>query len=223
MESSSEKDGFTNINLNPNPRENGGVQSNGGFGFGPDMPLAWRDGGKDGILSGVAVKARTALPVTSRLVVNFRWGLNVPSDIGRKFPFLTVDKIGIERVEDLKEVKKKMKNTDSNVGDVELLKGMCSWMTRDLVALEKENRDLKQSLEELRVVARNCRRENGSVAKNVLTPSVVENSGGFKQWKTKRDSGEENGRREVKKSVNQVSSASVESELQKAIQAASSL
>ncbi|KAK9266856.1 hypothetical protein L1049_027115 [Liquidambar formosana] len=215
MESCDGKDGFPNRN----------PIANAGIGFAPERPLVWRDlkidscNGKDGIFSGVAVRARTALPVTSRLAVNFRWGLNLPSDLGKKLPFLTVDKVGIERVGEVKEVNKK--SFESDVGDLELLKGMCFWMRRDLEVLQKENREMKQYLEEMRlgVTARNRHSENGGVGKNAL-PTYVENSGYFEKWRSKKSGGEENGRRETKKSVNRVSN--VESELQKAIKAVSS-
>ncbi|RVX14464.1 hypothetical protein CK203_017225 [Vitis vinifera] len=140
MGSCSGKDGLQNPNLSPNPNVNGV--------FGSEVWKMDSCGGKGGIWSGFAVTARTVLPVTKRVAVNCRWGVNFPEK-GTKLPFLTVDKVEIERVEEVKDVKVKSVKRDS--GDLELLKGMCFWMKRDLEVLEKENREMKQSLEEIRL------------------------------------------------------------------------
>ncbi|GAY63495.1 hypothetical protein CUMW_226050 [Citrus unshiu] len=47
---------------------------------------------------GIAVKARTVLPVTKRIMMNLRWGVNLPVDSEDKMPCLTVNKIRIERL-----------------------------------------------------------------------------------------------------------------------------
>ncbi|XP_042482398.1 uncharacterized protein LOC122062822 [Macadamia integrifolia] len=86
-------------NDNDHSKENSGTQINGG----PEGPLVWRDfsESRGGLLFGVAVMAKMVLPVTKRAVVRFKWGVNFPSDFGgKKLPFLTVDKIGIERVDE---------------------------------------------------------------------------------------------------------------------------
>jgi hypothetical protein len=61
--------------------------------------LAWKNSGKDRFLSGVAVLARQVLPITKRVMVNLRWSVNFPSDLGKRKPYLTVSKIGIQRVQ----------------------------------------------------------------------------------------------------------------------------
>ncbi|KAJ6327178.1 hypothetical protein OIU78_014127 [Salix suchowensis] len=170
---------------------------------------------------GSSVKAKTALPLTKRVSMNLRWAVNFPGDLGIKMPYLIVNKIGIERVERLKEVKKE-KNNDSNLGDLELLKGMCFWMRRDLEVLEAENREMKHYLENMRlgVLARNSRKEINGLVKKVV-PASSDNLGDFEQWRRKKNDGEGNGQREeLKKSANKVTD--LESELQKAIKAASS-
>ncbi|XP_057977664.1 uncharacterized protein LOC131164471 [Malania oleifera] len=222
-------DGFVPFRLGPDlkPKENAGVFSNGGSGIGffPERPLAWRDlrmdscCGKDGILSGFALRARTVLPVMKGVVMNFRWGVNFPAEFGKSMPFLTVDKFGIERLEDAKEVK--VKRSDGDRGDVELLKGMCFWMSRDLEALQKENGEMKQKLEELRsgFLVRNHSRELDGIGKKLM-PSSFENPSQFEQWRGRKNGREDNGRRETDKAVNRASD--VESELQKAIKVASS-
>lgn len=210
----SRKYGFTN----PESSKNCGVDLNSGTGLVSERQLALKDSGKDGILHGVAVMARTVFPVTKRLTVNMRWGVNFPADLRKTMPYLRVNKIGIERVEEVKEV---VKNSGENdVGDLELLKGMFFWMRRDLESVEKENREMKQSLEEMRlgISVKNFRRESDVIGKKVLPPTS-ESSSEFERWRSKKSGEEENGKRESKKSTNRVSD--VESELQRAIKAAS--
>lgn len=202
------------------------------------------DDKKGGSLGRIAVKARTVWPVTKRVMMNLRWGVNLPADSEVKMPYLTVNKIGIERVDKVEEMKRK-KNMESDVGDLELLKGMCFWMRRDLELLEKENKDMKQCLEEMAmgVSPRNCHGISDSIGKKVFPYSSesfgeaksyggVSDSSGKKLYSASSDSfgefekrrnkknGEGNGHAEYKKSVNQASD--LESELQKAIKAASS-
>ncbi|KAJ9152615.1 hypothetical protein P3X46_026162 [Hevea brasiliensis] len=210
-----EKVGFAN----DNPSDIDGVYAhNGGIGFLPDRHLVSGDRKKGGFTSGVAVKARTVVPLSKRLKVNLRWGVNLPGDMGLKMPYLTVNKIGVERIEEVKETKEK--SNENNKGDLELLKGMCFWMRRDLEIIEKENRDMKQILEDMRsgVSTRNLRRESTGVGKN-LVPASSDRLGEFRQWKSKK-SDEAIGQTELKKPANPVTD--LESELQKAIKAAAS-
>ncbi|XWS49224.1 hypothetical protein CRYUN_Cryun13aG0145500 [Craigia yunnanensis] len=194
-----------------------GLYSNDEFGM--ERSLVRKDDKKGGIFGGIAVRARTLFPVTKKAVVNLRWAVNLPADVGSKMPYLTVNKICIERVEEVKEVKNK--SIGSNEDDLELLKGMYMWMKRDLGMLENENREMKQCLEDMRlgVSARNFRRESEGHGRRVSAASVG-NSNEFERWRSKQSVDEVNGGREVKRSTNKMSD--VESELQKAIKAASS-
>lgn len=211
------RDGF----LNSGFMEKNRVCPNSGIGSEPERQFAWKNGGKDdGLLSGIAVMARTVLPVRKRVVVNMRWGVNFPANLGTKFPYLALNKIGIERVEEVKEEKKKKSaETESNVADMEVLKGMCFWMSRDLELLEKENRVMKQSLEQIKlgVSGKHYHRESGTGEK-VLQPTR-ESSGEFERWRSKKSVNGDAEGRETKKPTTQVSD--LESELQKAIKAAS--
>jgi hypothetical protein len=209
------KEGFANRNYIDDV-----YVDNNGIGFLPERQPVWKDGKKEGFSSGVGVKARTVLPLTKRVMMNMRWAVNFPGEFGIKMPYLIVNKIGIERVEVLKEVKKE-KSNESNVGDLELLKGMCFWMRRNLEVLETENREMKQYLEDMRlgVSARNSRREANGPVKRVV-PRSIGSLDEFDQWKSKKNDGEGNGQRELKKPANKVTN--LESELQKAIKAASS-
>lgn len=195
------------------------------MGLGWGRPLARKNEKKDWVFGGIAVRARTLFPVTKRAVVNLRWALNLPSDVGSKMPCLTVNKIGIERVEDVKEVKNKSVSISSNEDDLELLKGMYMWMKRDLETLEKENREMKQCLEDMRIgvpVRNNVRRESEGLGSRRVSTPPVKNSNEFEQWRSKKSvAAGDNGGKEVKKNAaNKMSD--VESELEKAIKAASS-
>ncbi|KAF8050530.1 hypothetical protein N665_1945s0002 [Sinapis alba] len=112
-----------------------------------------------GLLSGVEVAARTSLPVRGRAVVNFRWGVRVPTEIRRdfdptaeislrRFPFLVMDKIGIEHVDgsDGKEIK-----PASDTGKVSGLRNGDD-VCLVLEELRSENRQLKRAVEDLRGV-----------------------------------------------------------------------
>ncbi|KAJ6946853.1 hypothetical protein NC651_001524 [Populus alba x Populus x berolinensis] len=209
------KEGFANHNYIDDV-----YVDNNGIGFLPERQPVWKDGKKEGFSSGIGVKARTVLPLTKRVVMNMRWAVNFPGEFGIKMPYLIVNKIGIERVEVLKEVKKENSN-ESNVGDLESLKGMCFWMRRNLDVLETENREMKQHLEDMRlgVSERKSRREANGLVKRVV-PASIGSLDEFDQWKSKKNDGEGNGQRELKKPANKVTD--LESELQKAIKAASS-
>ncbi|KAL5550945.1 hypothetical protein UlMin_001121 [Ulmus minor] len=188
-------------------KDNFRVYSNGGMGSAEDK-----------FFSGIAVMARTVLPVTKSLAVNMRWGVNFPANLGSKFPYLTLNKIGVERIEEMKEEKKEI--AEGKMGDLELLKGMCFWMKRDLELLEKENGEMKNSLEQMKLRAVSGKRlhgESDGVGKTMQLPPT-ESSGDYERWKSRKNGREENGRREPQKSTN---ASDLESELQRAIKAAS--
>ena len=124
---SDESFGWQDLKLEPRSGNGNGSFFNGvdsirsdGIGFVRDRTSLLKDDDKKG---GIAVKARTVLPVTKRVMMNLRWGVNLPADSEVKMPYLTVNKIGIERVEKVEEVKRE-KNIESDTGDLELLKGM---------------------------------------------------------------------------------------------------
>lgn len=90
---------------------------NGGNGSAAERSLAGRN---DGLFFGIALMARTVLPVIKSMVVNMCWCVNLPAKFGKTMPYLMVNKIGFERVKEVKVVQEKM--VESNVGDLELLK-----------------------------------------------------------------------------------------------------
>lgn len=201
----------------PNNKNSFESHSNGGLGFAPERPLVVKNNGKYGVSPGIAVMARTAISLTKGLSLNLRWGLNFPGHMGLKMPSLTVNKIGLERIE---EVVKNKQNTDASDGDWHLLKSICFWMRRDLEIVEKENKELKGLIDEMKMgFTKKNHRENGG-GKQIPQQRSSESSVEFERWRSKRNGKEDSGQRETKKSQNLASD--VESELQKAIKAASS-
>ncbi|XP_039029834.1 uncharacterized protein LOC120164155 isoform X2 [Hibiscus syriacus] len=183
-------------------------------GFGMERSLVRTDDKKAGIFCGTAIRARTMFPVTKRAVVNLRWTVNLPSSLGSKLPNLTINKIGIEKPDEVNGERKK--SVASNEDEFELLKGVYSWMRRDLEKLENENREMKQCIEDVRHEI-SASRESEGLGRRASTP-WAKNSNDLEQWRSKRSSGEDNSGREAKKNVNKMSE--VEIELQKAIKAA---
>nr|XP_027085087.1 uncharacterized protein LOC113707124 [Coffea arabica] len=222
------KSTFSNTPSSPSGKINGEASS---FGFVPlERPVNLKDfslenKGKDSIFKGISMMARTEMPLAKRVLMTLRWGVNFPDDFSKQLPYMAVNKIGIERVDRVKEVEGgKQKRSEGSVGgDSELLKGMCLWMKRELDMLQRENREMKHNLEEMRLGPSG---KNGGSSgalgetNRKKTIPVVEESSGFEQWRSKKNGGEENSKKEVKKNGNRLSD--VESELERAIKAASS-
>ncbi|XP_010554868.1 PREDICTED: uncharacterized protein LOC104824470 [Tarenaya hassleriana] len=123
-----------------------------------------------GLISGVEVAARSSLPVRGRAVLNFRWGVRVPLEIRhdldptaeislRRFPFLVMNKIGIEHVDGPIAKESKPPNDPGKVsgpgpgpgqrGNTDVTE-VCLAVNRQLEALQSENGQLKRAVEDLR-------------------------------------------------------------------------
>lgn len=159
------------------------------------------------------------------MAVRFRWGVNFPSDLRKNFPFLSVDKIEVERVDEVKGESEGKKS----VADFELLKGMCSSVGRDLEDLRRENREMRRCLDEMKfgmIFKQDLGYRGGYndvVSKRVPKPlPASENLGEIEGWnKVKKNGVKENVvKKEVMSNLNRAND--LESELQRAIQAASS-
>ncbi|KAJ0970832.1 hypothetical protein J5N97_018791 [Dioscorea zingiberensis] len=133
-----------NPNPNPNPKENGG-----GVYHPIPVPPREQTGLEDLLASGVVAVARTSVPVGRRAAVRLRWGVNMPKPeaVGwGRLPYLSVDKISIEAVK--KEDDNKIKEKKDL--DADLMKGAVYWMGREVEELQKENRMIKENVEELK-------------------------------------------------------------------------
>ncbi|PWA96935.1 hypothetical protein CTI12_AA034450 [Artemisia annua] len=193
---------------------NGVENGENSYGFVPlDRTVSWKgmtvdSVGKDSILSGVLVSADTELPVTKRVKVNLRWGVGVPSEFDKQLPYLRVNKIKIERID---EVKEDGDEKGSELGEFDMLKGMYSWMSKELSELQNENREMRRALEDIksRQVVRNQNKGysvggggGGGGGGKRVGPVVEATTEGFEQWRAKKKGGgggEANGQREVKK------------------------
>ncbi|GFQ04005.1 hypothetical protein PHJA_002544400 [Phtheirospermum japonicum] len=165
------------------------------------------------ILKGIQLAARTQMPVSKRVGLDFRWWVNFAED--NQMPVLRINKIGVRRVYDdvLVGEDEKNKKKSSDQGEVEVLKGMCFWMKKELDGLTRVNREMKCELEEMKA--------GHSARINVERPN--NSGGGFEKWRSNKRKGEEiiNGKKEEKKSgVSSVAAVDVENELERAIKAA---
>lgn len=120
-----------------------------------------------GVLSGMEVAARTAVPVKGKALVKFRWGMRIPSEmksglggIGdptagishRKIPFLVMDKIGIEHVDssDSRQAISAASKAGVEVGTNAEVAEACCTVKRQLEVLQAENGLLRRAVEDLR-------------------------------------------------------------------------
>lgn len=116
-----------------------------------------------GVLAGVDMVATTALPVRSRAVVNFRWGVRVPAEITsestaginfKKMPYLVMNKIGVEHVDgaDSKEkTSKKEAGQELGITGKADVVEVCFNLKRQMEILQSENGLLKKAVEDLRL------------------------------------------------------------------------
>ncbi|KAL0326586.1 UNVERIFIED_CONTAM: hypothetical protein Sangu_1736600 [Sesamum angustifolium] len=129
-----------------------GCDSNS-FGFVPlESPASVKDlsverNDKDSIFKGIQLAARTEMLVGKRVALNFRWFTKFSED---QMPVLRINKIGIQRVDDvLKDDEESKKKSEAKAGELEMLKGMCFWMKRELDVLTRVNREMKCELQEM--------------------------------------------------------------------------
>lgn len=115
-----------------------------------------------GVLAGVEMAATTALPVRSRAVVNFRWGVRVPAEITsestaginfKKMPYLVMNKIGVEHVDGADSKEKTSKKEAGQqlgiTGKADVVE-VCFNLKRQMEILQSENGFLKKAVEDLR-------------------------------------------------------------------------
>ncbi|VVB03082.1 unnamed protein product [Arabis nemorensis] len=157
-----------------------------------------------GLISGVDVAARTSMSLGGSAVVNFRWGIRVPTEIKhgfnptaaislKKIPFLVMNKIGIEHVEgnETKTGKKPGRVSGTGVpGNADVVEA-CLAVRRQMEELERENLQLKRSVEDLRQVVTNVRQ----------FPAEPMDFGSSEKRKTVDYGGKKNAAEELKKAV----------------------
>ncbi|KAL5545474.1 hypothetical protein UlMin_005161 [Ulmus minor] len=115
-----------------------------------------------GLFSGTEVTARTAMPVKGRAVVNFRWGVRIPSELKsgvsdptvgfsfQKIPVLVMNKIGIEHVEVYDSKTITQADSGSSLPRNADVAEACFTLKRQLDIMQAENGQLKKAMEDLR-------------------------------------------------------------------------
>ncbi|KAL1568921.1 hypothetical protein AAHA92_00465 [Salvia divinorum] len=173
------------------------------------------------ILKGMQLAATTQMPLAKRLALNFRWRVNFAED---QLPILRINKIGIHRIDVAVIADEK---NEAKSGELEMMKSMFFWMKREADDLTRANQQVKSEFEELRrrsgvgggdVVREGVRRSSGVGSGNAKERARKKAVGPMKQWKVE-ESGNGGEKREEKKNANV--GIDVESELQRAIMAAS--
>lgn len=119
----------------------------------------------ENLFSGMTASARTALPLKSRAVVNFRWGLRFPAAEGeadavligrtdrtssisfRNLPLLVMNKIGIEHVP--KNDSKRFKTSPGSNNPADVTEA-CLNVQKQLELIQAENGLLRNTLNDLR-------------------------------------------------------------------------
>ncbi|XWS43225.1 hypothetical protein CRYUN_Cryun16bG0084400 [Craigia yunnanensis] len=154
----------SSIEVVDSPAVNGG---SAGFFAEKRKLVALNAGDIGGILSGIEVAARTAVPVKGKALVKFRWGMRIPSEMNsgvggigdptagislRKIPFLVMDKIGIEHVDssDSKQTIYTVSKAGPEVSSNADVAEACYTVKHQLEALQAENGLLKRAVEDLR-------------------------------------------------------------------------
>lgn len=192
---------------------------------GKDLSVVGENDYKSSILKGIHLMAMTQIPMAKRVSLNCRWGVSFPEDLG--FPAMRINKIGLQRVDEVVEEDKerKKKSDEGNRVEMEMVKGMCFWMKRELDVLTRINSEMKSELAEMKARARHS---GGGVGAEYSRESVRKKVVGSpsEEWRSKKngvaeDSGLMNGKKEEKKK-NSSLAIDVENELQRAIKAAAS-
>ncbi|CAK8539559.1 unnamed protein product [Lathyrus sativus] len=205
--------GWQNLNLEPfGHRDDNNNNSNNvvvGVGVVPDG----KNSEKCGLSPSVAVMARTILPVAQGLLLKFRWGVNFPGNkSGLKIPYLTVNKIGLERVD---EVKLNELNCENREDDLQMGKDVSLWAKGDLEKVEKENKEMKSMLDEMKMRVSSGEGKLANPKKHLSGESFQTRGSNNNNNDRKK-----NEKKQPSKSQNVVVVGDLESELEKAIKAA---
>eukprot|EP00252_Welwitschia_mirabilis_P003328 TRINITY_DN1340_c0_g2_i1.p1 TRINITY_DN1340_c0_g2~~TRINITY_DN1340_c0_g2_i1.p1 ORF type:complete len:423 (+),score=79.65 TRINITY_DN1340_c0_g2_i1:200-1468(+) len=115
------------------------------------------------LLSGMSFSAFTSMSVRKHCLLKLRWGLKVPSNLLHgnhsgfslsRVPFLCLQKISIENVEQLKKAKTGRHGLvlpliGDETEELDRIRVMCFSMKNHLHSLEVENRKLKKAIEDM--------------------------------------------------------------------------
>lgn len=177
-----------------------------------------------GVLAGVDMVATTALPVRSRAVVNFRWGVRVPAEITseltaginfKKMPYLVMNKIGIEHVDGADSKEKTSKKEAGQqlgiTGKADVVE-VCFNLKRQMEILQSENGLLKKAVEDLR-------REILDGKSNPFNGDL--NSGKYREFERNGNNKASNNRNDRRNGEKKSMESDVNEELKRALKGAS--
>ncbi|XP_047341555.1 uncharacterized protein LOC124945206 [Impatiens glandulifera] len=155
---------------------------------------------KECLLSGMAVTAKTELPLMKRLSMSFRWGVNFTEDIKKQLPYLTVNKISIQRIDAVDQTKVKPDNGD-NKSDLIAMKDLFLSTRKELEVLQSHNREMVWVLDEMKTASSPQGRQWAKTA-NPIRESYGDSE---QQRKIGGGGGDEinGGKKEAKKNMNQ--------------------
>ncbi|KAL5099092.1 hypothetical protein RYX36_003419 [Vicia faba] len=203
--------GWQNLNLEPYGHRNDNDNNVVAGSVVPDG----KNSEKHGLSPCVAVMARTILPVTQGLLLKFRWGVNFPGNkSGLKIPYLTVNKIGLERMDEMKRDELKSENRE---GDLQMVKDVCLWAKGDLEKVEKENKEMKRVLDEMKMRVSSGEGKLSNPKKHLSGESFQTQTRGNNNNNIDR---KKNEKKQSNMAQNVVVVSDLESELEKAIKAA---
>lgn len=83
--------------------------------------------------------ARSEVPVGKSAAVRLRWAVNFPADLGKRVPFLTLDKLSVERGED----------AVVPAAESAIAREAVEGMGRDVEGMKRENESMKLLVGEL--------------------------------------------------------------------------
>lgn len=177
-----------------------------------------------GVLAGVEMAATTALPVRSRAVVNFRWGVRVPAEITsestaginfKKMPYLVMNKIGVEHVDGADSKEKTSKKEAGQqlgiTGKADVVE-VCFNLKRQMEILQSENGLLKKAVEDLR-------REILDGKSNPFNGDL--NSGKYREFERNGNNKASNNRNDRRNGEKKSMESDVNEELKRALKGAS--
>ncbi|KDO50135.1 hypothetical protein CISIN_1g043464mg [Citrus sinensis] len=177
-----------------------------------------------GVLAGVDMVATTALPVRSRAVVNFRWGVRVPAEITsestaginfKKMPYLVMNKIGVEHVDGADSKEKTSKKEAGQqlgiTGKADVVE-VCFNLKRQMEILQSENGLLKKAVEDLR-------REILDGKSNPFNGDL--NSGKYREFERNGNNKASNNRNDRRNGEKKSMESDVNEELKRALKGAS--
>lgn len=152
-------------------------------------PFPWKEFSvespyKECLLSGIAVTARTELPLMKRLSMSFRWGVNFTEDIKKQLPYLTVNKISLQRIDVVDQTKEMKVKEDQTSDHLTAMKDLFLCTRKELEVLQSHNREMVWVLDEMKGSSPQGGRHWTKAAAAAATPIRESYGDSEQQWKS---------------------------------------